>query len=96
MHDVHNYCLTRDGVAMSSSYIVYYHHRDCNLQNSHCTPCKLLTGKALILLVAAATLAAGAVVIVHLKAKPCRRVCTTLCNQETGPSRPSMMVTGRN
>jgi len=72
MHDVHNHCLTSDGVAMSSSYIVCYHHRDCNLQNSHCTPCKLpMHRRALILLVAAATLAAGAIVIVHLKAKPC-------------------------
>ena len=92
MHDVHNYCLTSDGVAMSSSYIVYYHHRDCNLQNSHCTPCKLSTGKALILLVAAATLAAGAMVIVHLKANR----AGGCAQQETGPGRPSMVITGRD
>jgi len=55
----------------------------------------LPTGKRLFLFVTGATLAAGVTVLVYLKTKPCMRVCTTLCHQETGPSRPSVMVTGR-
>ena len=55
------------------------------------------TGKAtLFLFVAGATVAAGITVLVYLKTKPCMRVHTTLCHQETGPSTPSMMVTGRD
>ena len=54
------------------------------------------TGKTIFLFVAGTTVAAGVTVLVHLKTKPCMRGYTTVCYQETGSSRPSTMVTGRD
>ena len=75
-----------DGVAMSNSYITT---ETAKLSGYS----KFTTGKVLFLSVTGA--AVTVLVYMYLKTKPCTRVSTTLCYQETGPSGPSMMVTGR-